>query len=129
MWATFRNLDKWSQQAFTLAAGGSGLTEVASRPVSIPLHSVAIQGGWENRGWDNLRFDRIRNGEWQPSPNGSLSAGRLTIFDTRGRVVAGSEYDGRRWSAPLHGLSQPIYLFVFQPHKGKRLEGKLAARL
>ncbi len=131
IFASFHSLDTWSGQAFTKANAGAGIADAATMPAVPPLHAVEAPVVSARQELDiplkhDIRFGRIRNGEWLPFPNGGLSAGQLTVYDLRGHVVAASDYDGRAWSAPVRGLTQPMYVFAFQGRDGSRLQGKIA---
>jgi putative membrane-bound dehydrogenase-like protein len=133
IFTAFHNLDAWSKQAFDKANAGAGIADAATMPAVKPLHAVEapVVSARQHRSIPvkgDIRFGRIRNGEWLPFPDGGLSAGALTVFDIRGQAVARTGFDGSAWSAPVRGLNKPMYLFVFEGRDGSRIQGKIAGQ-
>lgn len=129
MWATYRNLDAWSKDAYT--AAGARVTEAATKPAVKPLHPVEppvalVPGTKVPLRHAGIRFANLGGGAFEPLADGELTAGELTVTDTRGRVVGKAAFDGRRWSSPrLEGLAGSVHLYVFRGQDGQRREGKL----
>ncbi|MDB5106562.1 MAG: putative rane-bound dehydrogenase [Fibrobacteres bacterium] len=130
IYTAYHNLDSWSKLAFDKANAGAGIADAAIVPAVPPLHAVEAPAvsAREQRSIplkSDIRFGKIRNGEWLPFPDGGLAAGVLTVYDSQGKAVAKSAFDGAAWSAPVRGLNRPVYLFVFQERDGGRIQGKV----
>jgi hypothetical protein len=130
IFTTYQNLDTWSRQAYTKAQAGSGITTVATLPTCPALHAVENPVGLvmdQQRApmQGDIKFTLLGNGNWEILPNAKLGIGTLTVYTIQGKTVAKSTFDGRKWSATVSGLIQPIYMYRFQNLQGQQLQGKI----
>lgn len=127
----FHNLDKWSQQAFTKAAAGAGVTEVATKPAIPPLDAVISAGigmGSSHAIPRGPRFQLNRLGKVEAQTDWSLPAGELTLFDLEGKVMHRLTYDGKKWSTGLGNLVARLYPYVYRSWNGQAYQGTLMPR-
>jgi uncharacterized protein len=130
IFTTFHNLDNWSKQAFTKAVAGSGIADADVKPAAPELHAVevAVVGIREQNSipaQSDIKFGFLTNGELHIHANAQLGAGQLTVFDMQGKALAHSNFNGQKWSAPITGMNNPLYMFLYQGQNGRQMVGKI----
>ncbi len=126
MWATYHNLDKWSQQAFGKAQAGSGISESADKPL-VPslLQPVWIAAGTRAPPAPRLRFQRTAMGRLRIRPDASLPPGMLTVYDAHGRLIASSRIAGFGSAETLPEMPVGIYNYRFAGPTGITYSGRV----
>jgi hypothetical protein len=122
VYANYRNLDTYSQQAYTTA--GNKVTEVSSLPSIPPLDAVVPVAQAPKLPRTGIRFIRLQDGSLEFFPYGGLPSGALTIYDLRGQAATRLRYEGGAWSGRARLESGPHY-YLFLGRGGERIEGKL----
>lgn len=127
MWATYKNLDKWSQQAYAKAQAGAGISEVADKPAIPPLlQPVAVRLPRNAAlALAPFRFFATTGGGLRLPPHPALPPGVLRFFNLRGTEVARARYDGIRWLSFPEGLGVGVYAYAFEGPSGMRQSGRV----
>jgi hypothetical protein len=122
----FKNLDTYSSTAFT----ASGITSAATAPCTPVLHEKTqpVKVLAQLQTISGLKFATHADG-FSLRAHGGLPAGRLTVYDLRGRAVFASRYDAAAasWSqSQAQGLKEPVYGYDFRGVDGSVLRGRIS---
>jgi hypothetical protein len=134
IFTAYHNLDAWSKLAFTRADSGAGITDAAVLPATPALHAVEPPEVSTSRPMLHsiktaLKFEFRKQGVWEVYSDSKLGAGKLTVYDLKGKSVATSIFDGRKWSGQLTGLIQTLYVYLFTDVKGDSQQGRIITNL
>jgi hypothetical protein len=128
IWTTYRGIDKTA----IAAVDSARIDSVETRPCAPELYPADPSAHARLPGsaapGRALRFRELPGG-FRFLPDGGLPAGSLSVYDTRGRLAFAARYHTSTslWNpGAAHGLSEPVYAYVFRGNDGSVRKGRIA---